>query len=184
VPFVTGKPLGEVTAADRQAAKAVNLGLIGAMGAKGLRDSARASYGVELTLKQAEVFVERFFEGYPGVAAWQEKVRRRGAYECRTLSGRRRPWATQPPLTERLNTPVQGTGADILKRAPGLLPPALKGTGARIIGTVHDEIILEAPEAEEAATRLEWAMQQAGKAYLTRVPIKVEVVTAQGWTKR
>jgi DNA polymerase-1 len=45
-----------------------------------------------------------------------------------------------------LNTPVQGTGADILKQALRLLPAALKEIGARIIATVHDEIVLEAPE--------------------------------------
>jgi hypothetical protein len=62
----------------------------------------------------------------------------------------------------------------------------LKGTGARIIGTVHDEIILEAPEAlaEEMATRLETIMQQAGQTYLTRVPIEVEVVIAKDWGGR
>jgi hypothetical protein len=64
----------------------------------------------------------------PGVAAWKTRVKQQGASACRTLSGRRR-WSTQPPLTEQLNTPVQGTGADILTRALGLLPQALKGTG-------------------------------------------------------
>lgn len=81
---------------------------------------------------------------------------------------------------------MQGTGADILTRALGRLPPALKGTGARIIVTVHDEIILEVPEAqaEEAATRLEMIMKQAGRTDLTHVPIEVEVVIAQDWTKK
>jgi DNA polymerase I-like protein with 3'-5' exonuclease and polymerase domains len=80
---------------------------------------------------------------------------------------------------------VQGTGADILKRALGLLPPALQGTGAQIIGTVHDEIILEVPEAqaEAAATRLKSVMKQAGRFYLSRVPVEVEVVIAQDWIK-
>ena len=184
--LLTGKPLGEVTADDRQAAKAVNFGLIYAMGAPGLRDYAQTNYDVELTLAQAKAFRERFFEAYPDVAAWQTQLRRRGAYKSRTLSGRRRRWPEQPPLTELLNTPVQGTGADILKRALGLVPPALQGTGARIVGTVHDEIILEAPEAqaEEAATRLETVMQQAGRTYLKRVPIDVEVVIANNWVKQ
>jgi DNA polymerase I len=118
------------------------------------------------------------------VASWHTRGKRRGAAAGRTLSGRRRRWSTRPPLTARLNTPVPGTGADTLTRALGLLPPALKGTGARIIGTVHDEIILEAPgaQAEEAVTRLETVMRQAWQACLTRVPIEVEVVVTQDWT--
>jgi DNA polymerase I len=122
----------------------------------------------------------------PGVAAWHATVTGRGAAACRTLSGRRRRWSTQPPLTELLNTPVQGTGADILKRAWGLLPPALKATGARIVGTAHDEVILEGPkaQAEEVATRLGRVMQQAGRPHLTCVPVEVEVVIAQDWTKQ
>ena len=118
------------------------------------------------------------------MAIWHTRVKRRGTAACRAQGGRRR-WATRPLLTELLNTPVQGTGADLLKRALGLLPPAWQGTGARIIGTVHDEIILEAPEAqaEEAATRLEMILKQAGRTYLTRVPIEVEVVIAQDWMK-
>jgi DNA polymerase I-like protein with 3'-5' exonuclease and polymerase domains len=184
--LLTGRALGEVTADDRQAAKAVNFGLIYAMGAPGLRDYARKEYGVELTAKQAEVFIERFFDAYRGVAAWRAGVKRRRAYETRTLSGRRRRWSTQPPLTELLNTPVQGTCADILKRALGQLPAALTGTGARIIATVHDEIVLEAPEdqAQEAGTRLKMVMQQAGETYLTRVPVEVEVVIAHSWMKQ
>ena len=92
----------------------------------------------------------------------------------------------QPPLTERLNMPVQGTGADILKQALGLLPAALKETGARIIATVHDEIVLEAPEAhaQEVAARLETIMTQAGHTSVTRVPIEVEVVIAINWMKK
>lgn len=184
--LLTGTPLGEVTSGDRQAAKAVNFGLIYAMGAPGLRDYARTNYDVELTPKQAEVFIERFFEAYPGVAAWQASVKRRRAYESRTPVGRRRRWSEEPPLTQLLNTPVQGTGADILKQALGMLPAALKGTGARIVATVHDEIVLEAPEdqAQEVGTRLETVMKQAGRTYVTRVPIEVKVVIASNWIKK
>jgi len=78
------------------------------------------------------------------------------------------------------NTPVQRTAADITKKALGLLPERLADTGAKIIGTVHDEIILEVPEgvAVEAAVTLKETMIQAGKAYLSRVPVEVEVTIA------
>jgi len=76
-----------------------------------------------------------------------------------------------------LNSPVQGTSADITKKALGLLPQRLRGVGGRIIGTVHDEIILEITEnmADDDTVILRKTMIEAGKAYLTRVPIEVEV---------
>jgi DNA polymerase-1 len=130
-----------------------------------------------LTLAQAEAFCERFFKAYPDVAAWQATVKQRRVYESRMLSGRRRRWCMQPPMTERLNMPVQGTGADILKQALGLLPAALKETGVRIIATVHDEIVLEAPEtkAQDVAARLKTIMTEAGQTSMTRMPIEAEV---------
>jgi hypothetical protein len=108
--LLTGKPLAEVTPDDRLATKAVNFGLIYAMGAEGLRDDARPSDDVELGLAEVGVFIDRFFRAYPRVVAWHAHVKRRGASACRTLSGRRRRWAVQPPLTELVNTPVQGRG--------------------------------------------------------------------------
>ena len=146
------------------------------------RDSNRPG----LTLAHAEGFGERFFKAYPGVVAWQARVKRRGAYESRTLSGRRRRWCQQPPLTGLLNTPVQGSGADILKQALGLLPAAFRGTGVQVVATVHDEIVLEAPEdqAQEVAARLETVMKQAGQTSVTRVPIEVEVMIANNWMKK
>ncbi len=66
--------------------------------------------------------------------------------ETRTLSGHRRRWVERPRFTELLNTPVQGSAADCLKEALACLPKALEGTDARLIYTVHDELVLEAPE--------------------------------------
>jgi DNA polymerase I len=67
-----------------------------------------------------------------------------------------------------------------------MLPQRLQDTGAQIIGTVHDEIILEVPErmAREAAVILEESKIQAGKAYLSRVPIEVEVTIADTWAEK
>jgi len=84
------------------------------------------------------------------------------------------------------NTPVQGTAADITKKALALLPQRLADTGAQIIGTVHDEIILEVPEemAEEAAAILKEAIIEARKAYLVRVPIEVEITIGETWAEK
>jgi DNA polymerase I-like protein with 3'-5' exonuclease and polymerase domains len=76
--------------------------------------------------------------------------------------------------------------ADITKKALGLLSQRLADTGARIIGTVHDEIILEVPEKVpgEAAVILKETMIQACKAYLGRVPVEVEVAIGETWADK
>ena len=114
------------------------------------------------------------------------KSRIYGRAENRTLTGRRRAWNGTPRITALYNTPVQGTAADITKKALGLLPQKLAGTGAKIIGTVHDEIILEVPDrlAGEVAVILTETMIQVEKAYLGRVPVEVEVTIGQTWAEK
>jgi DNA polymerase-1 len=178
------KPMDEVTKGERQAAKAVNFGLIYAMGAEGLRAYAQQSYGVTLTSAQAVTFRQRFFAVYAGVAAWQQQIREGlPLTESRTLSGRRRLWAESPRLAALYNTPVQGGAADLIKRALMVLPQALQGTGAVIVGTIHDEILVEAPEerAIEVAHILQTVMEEAGQAYLTRVPTVVDIRIGSNW---
>ncbi|HIJ76483.1 MAG TPA: hypothetical protein HPP81_07175 [Deltaproteobacteria bacterium] len=72
------------------------------------------------------------------------------------------------------------------KKALALLPQRLLGTGAQIIGTVHDEIILEVSDglAEEAAVILKETMIQAGKTYLGKVPVEVEVAIGETWSEK
>jgi len=108
-------------------------------------------------------------------------VRGNGAREART--GRRRVWKDHPPITELLNSPIQGTSADITKNALGILSGKLIGTGAKIIGKVHDEIILEAPEhqAESIAEIPRDAMIEGGSEFLKKVPIEVEMVITDNW---
>lgn len=178
------KAMAQVTKAERQAAKAVNFGLIYAMGAEGLQSYAQQSYGVTLTLEEAWSFRERFFAAYTGVAEWQQQIREAiPLTESRTLSGRRRQWVEPPRIAALYNTPVQGGAADIIKRALGLLPQALQGTGAVIVGTIHDEILVEASEgqAPEVASILKTTMAQAGQTYLARVPVVADVRIASSW---
>ncbi len=84
------------------------------------------------------------------------------------------------------NTSVKKTATDITKKALGLLPHRLADTGARIIGTAHDEIILEVPEekAYAAAAILRETMIEAGKAYLSKVPVEVEVTIGETWAEK
>jgi DNA polymerase-1 len=185
--LITGMKPEEITPLLRQLAKAINFGLIYGMGAAKLKAYAETDYGVLMTLKEATTFRKRFFQAYSGVALWQSNIRA-SVYgseikQIRTLGGRRRRWANKPRLTELLNHPVQGSSADITKLAISRLGKALKGTGAMLIGTVHDEILLECPQqtAQQASRILEDVMVKAGEVYLKRVPVVVEVKVASSW---
>ena len=83
------------------------------------------------------------------------------------------------------NTPIQGTSADILKRALRLLRDDLLGTNAHIVNIIHDEIVVEADadEAQEVALKVERAMCAAGEEYVKTVPVKVETEIADEWVK-
>jgi len=169
--LVTGTPLEEVTKEQRQAAKAVNFGLVYGMG--------------PLSLKEAKAFKEAFFQAYPGIAAWHDRMR--GERETRTQAGRLRKWPeARPKVTEVFNAPVQGTAADILKLALAGLLPRLEPIGGRIVAVVHDEVIVEVPEAlaEEAAQAVQEATAEAGARYLPDLPVTVETAIASNWSEK
>ncbi len=183
---ITGIPLERVTAKERQAAKAVNFGLIYGMGAKGLRDYAYSDYGVTMTLEESYGFRQRYFNFYKGVHEWQQNIMHSDAKETRTILGRRRMWTDIPRVTELLNSPIQGTAADIIKEALVSLTREIENTDYKIVGCVHDEIILEVPErsADRAATILTCIMEQAGSQYLKNVPVAVDFTMAHNWSEK
>jgi len=184
--LLSGKATDDVTKSERQAAKAVNFGLLYAMGARGLQDYAAEQYGVAMTLPEAERFHARFFEAYAGIAAWQRALAARPPAESRTLSGRRIPLPPATPLSTLCNLPVQGTAADIVKIALGELSRELAGSRVRIVAAVHDEILLEAPEedAERVAALLRRVMEEAESGLLRKVPAAAEVATARSWAEK
>ncbi len=187
--LVQGMSLDEVTTAQRQAAKAINFGLIFGMGPRGLKYSAKHSYDVEMTLAEAKTFRNRFFEVYSGIRAWHRKSEQELKYtnKQRTLCGRRFIWKDIPPsFTVFINRQVQGTAADIAKIALGELPSALKKSEAKIIAMIHDEIIIEVPEANavEAAQRLQQTMEAAGREVLKQVPVVAEARIADSWAEK
>ena len=106
--------------------------------------------------------------------------------EARTLGHRKRIWTERAPLTQLLNTPIQGSAADIIKKALSLLPQRLKITGSKLIACVHDEIILEVPEpsAKEISLILEQTMIEAGNYYLKKVPVEVDFSIADSWAEK
>ena len=83
------------------------------------------------------------------------------------------------------NAPIQGTSADILKRALRLLKDELRDTSARIVNIIHDEIVVEVDEREanDIAQKVERTMCVAAEEYLKTVPVKVESQVASEWAK-
>jgi len=185
--LITDTPIEEVTSDQRQAAKAVNFGLFFGMGAEGLRNYARNTFQVEMSLLQAKQFKQRFFHSYQGFSAYYQQKERSRVKQITTLSGRIRHFGPGcASLTKALNTPVQGTAADIIKRALVDLGPQLVDTRAQMVACVHDEIILEVEEEQalKAQQILQRVMVAAGQHYLTDVPVVVEAFMADSWAEK
>jgi DNA polymerase-1 len=182
----------DVTKDDRQLAKALNFGLVYGMSARGFRLHARGEYGLDLTEEQAESYRNAFFRTYKGLADWHTRVKRLKAAETRTLAGRRRLTPSAPADKtaqdrrrfdsamdrQRLNTPVQGTGADGLKVALALLWERRGDVpGAFPVLAVHDEIVVECDrdQVERVAAWLKTAMVEAMAPLVEPVRVEVEV---------
>jgi DNA polymerase-1 len=181
---IFGSSEGEVTSEQRRRAKAVNFGVIYGQG-----DSA---LGKSLGISRAEAgaFISTYFERYGGVRAFMDATLEvaRSSHAVHTLLGRRRLIAdindrnrARRLAAERvaMNTPIQGTAADLLKLAMlRLREPVTPGT--RMLLTVHDELVFECPkdEAEAAMTRIADEMQQV---MTLDVPLIVDVGSGANW---
>jgi DNA polymerase-1 len=181
-------PLEQVTKDQRRRAKAINFGLIYGMGAFGLSRAAG------LTLAEAEDFVLAYFRQFPGVKKYLDGIRRLAAQQgyVETLLGRRRYFPNlqgqpNPNLKAReereaINAPVQGTAADVMKLAMIQVPGALHkaGLSARLLLQVHDELVLEVPEAEiEKTARL--VQHVMSEAYALDIPLETEARIGKNW---
>jgi DNA polymerase I len=148
---------------ERQKAKAVNFGLTFGMGVKRFRDTARRDYGVEMSEKAAKEAKRKLLDAYPAVGAWHKRESTECElenFETHTLLGRRcvvePSYDGGPAFTERLNAPVQGTAADILKLALRTLYETRDNyPGAYPVLTVHDEVVIECP-IEDAKDVSRW----------------------------
>ncbi|HET8689449.1 MAG TPA: DNA polymerase, partial [Methanosarcina sp.] len=187
--IVLNKPLDAVTKDDRQIAKSANFGLVYGASVNGFRSYAESNYGIRLSEQEAETIRANFFKSYAGLGEWHKttkhKVYNQELELTRTLGDRIRYFDTPSPQ-QALNTPVQGTGADILKLALGKLVSTLKPFNAKILATVHDEIILEAHEsvANEVSKVLSDVMVEAGKEFLRLVPVEAEGTIAESWAEK
>lgn len=158
---ISGKPIEKVTKQERQAGKAANFGLLYGMGAYGFREYAETAYGVHLTDHEAAVIHRTFFETWDGIRQWHARqintVQSRGQVISPIGRVRRLPdvWGDDDRRAghaERnaINSPVQGFASDIMQIAAALIEGLVPGFGegvtqARLVGTVHDSIIVEVP---------------------------------------
>ncbi|MBR5345974.1 MAG: DNA polymerase I [Clostridia bacterium] len=182
-------PLDEVTPTLRSQAKAVNFGLIYGISAFGL------ARNTGVTRQEAQDFITRYFAKYPGVRRFMDESvalgEKRGWAE--TLMHRRRELpelkSKQAAIREfgkraAMNTPVQGTAADIIKAAMVRVDEHLRAENmqSRLILQVHDELILECPpeEADKAAALLRECMESV---MTLRVPLVAEVHTGKNWAE-
>jgi DNA polymerase-1 len=184
--LISGKHIEAVTKEERQSAKAMNFGLVFAMGAKGLQSYAKETYDVDMTLDQAVQFRNRFFHSYQGVAAWHKRLKNNPPAQSRTVAGRKHVYGGQAGLSGLCNTPVQGSAADIIKNALGRLVDRLSNTNTKIVAVVHDEIVLETEceKAAQVAGILKDTMESAGAEYLSLVPLLAEVQIADSWAEK
>ena len=184
---VFGVALGDVSTDQRRSAKAINFGLIYGMSAFGLAKQ------IGCDRKQAQAYIDRYFQRYPGVLAYMERTREQASEQgyVETLFGRR---LYLPEIQSKnaalrkgaertaINAPMQGTAADIIKRAMVLVDRWLSESkvDARVILQVHDELVLEVREdlVEPVSAQLRDLL---GAAAELAVPLLVEVGVGANW---
>jgi DNA polymerase I len=184
---VFGVPLAEVSSQQRRYAKVINFGLIYGMSAFGLA----SNLGIERDA--ARSYIDRYFMRYPGVAKYMESTRalakRQGYVE--TVFGRRlwlpeinSPNGPRRSAAERaaINAPMQGTAADLIKLAMIAVSRWIteNALGSRLVMQVHDELVLEVPDAEVELVRERVPELMSAVAPL-RVPLAAEVGVGDNW---
>jgi DNA polymerase-1 len=185
---IYGIPIEDVSKDQRRHAKSINFGLIYGMSAYGLM---RAT---DLTLGEAENFMQAYFNQFPGVKEYLDGMRRQAADVgfVETLLGRRRYFPDLKNQSnvnlrnrserEAINAPIQGTAADIMKIAMLNVDSALKSSGssARMLLQVHDELVLECPQSalKSTAHLVQDVMQGA---FHLDVPLETEARYGLNW---
>ncbi|WP_145594745.1 DNA polymerase I [Yersinia aleksiciae] len=185
---VFGLPLEKVTTEQRRSAKAINFGLIYGMSAFGLARQLNIPRG------EAQRYMDLYFERYPGVLEYMERTRKQAADQgyVTTLDGRRLYLpdihsrnANRRKAAEReaINAPMQGTAADIIKRAMIAVDAWLQQEPeplVRVIMQVHDELVFEVHESvlESAEQKIRELMEQSMQ---LAVPLKVDVGVGDNW---
>jgi DNA polymerase-1 len=186
---VLGVPLDQVTPAQRSAAKAINFGIVYGMSAFRLANDLR------IPQHEAKAYMDGYFARYPEVRrtmdAAIQSAQTTGYAE--TLYGRRRPIADLSSRNARdrmaaervaINTPIQGSAADIIKLAMARVFHRLRAEApaSKLLLQVHDELLLEVPEADVAMVAALVKAEMEGAVTLS-VPLKVDTGWAHTWAE-
>jgi DNA polymerase-1 len=188
---VFGVPLAEMDAVTRRRAKAINFGIIYGISAFGLGQQIGVPQG------EAGAYIRAYFERFPAIRAYMERIKtdcRRTGY-VETIFGRKcfipgirdaNPARRAGAERQAINAPLQGSAADIIKRAMTRIPAALARSGlkARMLLQVHDELLFETPEAEveETAQLVKGVMEGACAPHCElSVPLVVETGHGRNW---
>ena len=186
---VFGIKPADVTPDQRSFAKRLNFGVVYGIGAP------RFAMMTGLSQSDAENTLRRYFATFPRMDEWLRKAAKSVLTERQTRSGSGRLAKFRFDETDRAsvgaaqryakNMPIQGTSADILKRALRLLHDEIRPTSAKLVNIVHDEIVIECDtaDAENISQILESSMLRAGEEFVSKVPIKVDVHVANEWAK-
>ena len=186
-----GVPVEGMPAETRRRAKAINFGIVYGISAFGLANQ------LAIPQDEAGAYIKTYFERFPGIRAYMDATRAlvREQGFVTTVFGRRVniPMIRSKSVGDRqfaeraaINAPIQGTAADVMRRAMIRMPAALKDAGlsARMLLQVHDELVFEAPEAEADAVcqvACEVMENAALPAVSFTVPLKVEARAAANW---
>lgn len=182
---IVGKPVEAVTKAERQMAKAVNFAVVYGGGVGSIRYSTGASWDV------CQKYFDGFTKRFAGVVKWQQatfakfqSASDKGNGYVETYYGRRRymPGRREDGYTMAVNTPIQGTAADLIKIAMGRLAEYIRESDSRaeIVMQVHDEIVFLVPDAEVPGVVPEFArIMETADTF--SVPILVEVEIGDNW---
>jgi DNA polymerase-1 len=179
----------EVTPEMRSRAKTINFGIIYGMGAQ------RLARSIHLSVKEATAFIEQYFQVFAGVKAWLDKTREEAQEHgfVSTIIGRRREFTNLAEADGRqfagamnaaVNTPLQGSAADLIKIAMVKMQAALADDLADVamVLQVHDELIFEVPEARVEATTARAREIMEGALELD-VPLVVDVGSGRNWVE-
>jgi DNA polymerase-1 len=183
--LVFGVPENKVSAEHRRKAKVVNFGIIYGMSPFGLAKE------LDIASEEAAAFIREYFLVFPGVKSWidqtVEKAREEGCVKTMLnrirylpdIASRNR---SRREFAERtaINTPIQGTAADLIKLAMVNIHNCLSEMDAKLILQIHDELLLEVPEAE-IDTAKEMVEREMASPLPLSIPIVVEVGVGKNW---
>lgn len=179
--------IDDVTAEQRRSAKAINFGLIYGMGVFGLANT------LDISRDAAKLYIDRYFARYPGVADYMDRIKKEAVENgyVETVFGRRL-WFSEikgakgprraNAERQAINAPMQGTAADLIKMAMVAVQKFIddKALKSRMIMQVHDELVLEVPEAEKDLMRQALPELMSNVAELS-VPLIAEVAVGDNW---